>query len=174
MPKKTEIAQKTGKSGAPKSAKAKVSAPVVEVKELTSYEKLEQSGIDSICQRVEDGESLRAISLDLGVPLSSANKWIDIDENRRVHYAQARDSRAEGYFEDLDDVSKDATTALTAVEVAGLRLKADNIKWKLARMNAKKYGDKVSVGGADDLPPIKSSLDVALTPTEAYLRMIGK
>ena len=46
-------------------------------------------------------------------------------------------------FEELDDVSEEAVKAETAVEVAGLRLKADNIKWKLARMNAKKYGDKL-------------------------------
>ena len=43
----------------------------------------------------------------------------------------------------LDDVSEQAVKAETAVEVAGLRLKADNIKWKLARMNAKKYGDRL-------------------------------
>lgn len=97
--------------------------------------------------------------------------WIDGDEERAENYARARDARAEITFESLDDVSKEAVDADTAVKVAGLRLKADNIKWKLARMAPKKYGDKMQVGGADDLPPIRQ--DVTITPEEAYRRMIG-
>ena len=56
-------------------------------------------------------------------------------------------------FRSLDDVSADAVKAETAVEVAGLRLKADNIKWKLARMSPK-YSDKIDLnhGGQPDNP----------------------
>lgn len=45
--------------------------------------------------------------------------------------------------------------AESAVKVAGLRLKVDTLKWKLGKMNPKKYGDKIAVGGADDMPAIK-------------------
>lgn len=54
------------------------------------------------------------------------------------------------------------------------RLQIDARKWLAGKMSPKKYGDKVAVGGADDLPPVKHAVDVILSPSEAYLRMIGK
>ena len=50
---------------------------------------------------------------------------------------------------ELDDVSEQAVNAETAVQVQGLRLKADNIKWTLGRMNPKKYGDRTEVAITD-------------------------
>jgi hypothetical protein len=41
----------------------------------------------------------------------------------------------------------------------------------LAKWSPKKYGDKLAIGGADDLPAIKS--DVTLDPSEAYKRLLG-
>lgn len=98
---------------------------------------------------------MRAWATENGFVQQTVINWIDADNDRAGHYARARDERADFVFESLDDVSDQAVRAETAVEVAGLRLKADNIKWKLARMNAKKYGDKLAVGGADDMPGIK-------------------
>ena len=94
---------------------------------------------------------MRSWCIANGFNLRTTNDWIDSDKTRSAHYARARDDRADAVFEALDEVSEQAVTAGSAIEVAGLRLKADNIKWKLARMNAKKYGDKVTneVTGAD-------------------------
>ena len=60
-----------------------------------------------------------------------------------MNYARARDIRSERTFESLDEVSQRAIESKDGVQVQGLRLKSDNIKWKLARMNPKKYGDKI-------------------------------
>ena len=122
---------------------------------LTTAQRLDAIGIDVICDHVASGESLRSWSVENNLPNRSVNDWIEADVYRSAHYACARDERADVVFDSLDDVSNHAVTAETAVEVAGLRLKSDNIKWKLARMNAKKYGDKIQHGGADDLPAIK-------------------
>lgn len=137
----------------------------------TTSEILNSIGIDSICLYVASGESLRSWAIGQGIPPQSVIDWINADQDRSVQYAHARDDRADAVFESLDDVSDQAVRAESAVEVAGLRLKADNIKWKLARMNAKKYGDKVAIGGADDLPSIKS--EVALPPAEAYAALLA-
>lgn len=56
--------------------------------------------------------------------------------------------------QELEDIGDQAARAQTAVEVNGLRLKADNRKWLLSKLAPKKYGDKLQLGGADDLPPI--------------------
>lgn len=127
-----------------------------------------------IVARIAEGESLRAICREEGMPcMAYVMRWLSEDPEFAEHYTRARETWADAVFDELDDVSEQATQASTAVEVAGLRLKADNMKWKLARMNAKKYGDKVSteVGGVNGAP-IK--VDVSLSPEQAYLKLIGK
>ncbi len=117
-------------------------------KPLTTAQRLDAIGIDAICAYIESGESLRSWSIVNGLPNRSVNDWIEADADRAAHYAHARDDRADAVFDSLDDVSDAAVRADSAIQVAGLRLKSDNIKWKLARMNAKKYGDKLDITAA--------------------------
>lgn len=118
-------------------------AVAVKTETLTPSQRLDAIGIEAICEYVANGDSLRSWALlNNFTPLTVAN-WVNGDPVRSEHYARAREDRADLYFDQLDDVSELAVTAATPVEVAGLRLKADNMKWKLARMNAKKYGDKL-------------------------------
>jgi hypothetical protein len=100
-----------------------------------------------ILRRLTEGESLRAICRTEGYPApSTVIKWTNEDPGTfGEQYARACEARADVYFDALDDVSEDAVVADTPVKVAGLRLKADNIKWQLARMAPKRYGDKVQV-----------------------------
>lgn len=105
-----------------------------------------------IIRRMSAGESLRAICRDDGFPdPATIIKWTAADDVFAQQYAHARDERADVYFDRLDEVSEAAENAPDAVKVAGLRLKADNIKWQLARMAPKRYGDKLELGGALDL-----------------------
>lgn len=99
-----------------------------------------------ICERMADGESLRAICRDEGMPgLSTVMRWADEDPVFREQYARAMSLRADAKFEELDDVSEDAVLSDSAVRIAGLRLKADNIKWQLGKMSPKKYGEKLDL-----------------------------
>lgn len=43
----------------------------------------------------------------------------------------------------------------------------------LAKWDPRRYGDKLAVGGADDLPPLKTDSTVTLTAEEAYKRLLG-
>jgi len=114
-------------------------------KKVSPSERLNAIGIESICECIVSGDSLRAWCIANGFALMTVNDWIDADKNRSVHYARARNDRADAIFEALDDVSEKAARAEYAVEVQGLRLMADNIKWKLARMNPKKFGDRLNL-----------------------------
>lgn len=127
----------------------------------TPSQRLEAIGIASICSHVANGESLRSWCIENDFVQRTVLNWIEADPDRASHYAQAKEDRADLYFDLLDDVSEEAAAATNAIKVAGLRLKADNMKWKLARMNAKKYGDKVQneVTGANG-GPIDVSLKV--------------
>lgn len=124
--------------------------------------------IMELCEHVAAGGSLASFARELRVPYTTILGWIDSDPARVENYARARETRADFIFDQLDEVSDQAASAETAVEVAGLRLKADNIKWKLARMAPKKYGDKVTVGGDAENP-----LVVATAMTDAELMAIA-
>lgn len=147
------VAKKAAKKAAKKPVGKHQSTP-------TPSERLNAIGIEAICAHVANGESLRSWTLSNGFVQQTVIDWIDADETRAGHYARAREERADTVFESLDDVSEQAVKAETSVEVAGLRLKSDNIKWKLARMSPK-YGDKLQVGGAADLPPIQQETKVS-------------
>lgn len=146
--KKPAITQKVSKTGASISVEGKPASP------RPVADKLAAIGIEAICECIAGGESLRAWSIRNGYAQRSVLDWIEVDEKRSTHYARAREDRADAVFDSLDAVSAQAAAAKTAVEVAGLRLMADNMKWKLARMNAKKYGDKLGIGQAEDLKPL--------------------
>jgi hypothetical protein len=127
----------------------------------TSRERLERIGIEEICRYVAENNSLRSWALKNGFVQQAVINWIEADKDRSALYARARDERADLVFESLDDVSNEAVSADTAVQVAGLRLKADNIKWKLARMSPKKYGDKIETvhSGQIGIAQILASID---------------
>lgn len=106
-----------------------------------------------ILKMMASGESLRAICRMPGMPSRShVMETIAGDADFADQYARAMLVRADVKFEELDEIGQKAEETESAVKVAGLRLKADNIKWQLARMNAKKYGDKVAVSGDPDNP----------------------
>lgn len=66
-------------------------------------------------------------------------KYPDFSEN----YAKAQAERSEAMFEEMFEISDDVEP--DAAHVAKARLRVDTRKWALARMNPKKYGDKVQV-----------------------------
>lgn len=113
---------------------------------------------DTILVRMAEGQSLRSICRDEGMPsIWQVMRELRADEAFAQQYARAMLDRADAKFEELDAVSDDAVASDSAVRVAGLRLKADNIKWQLARMNAKKYGDvaNVNLGGTVNVRPVE-------------------
>lgn len=113
-----------------------------------------QEKADLICERMAGGESLRSICRDESMPsLSHVMTWLNNPEHNafKEQYTRAMYLRADAKFEELDDVAEDAVNADSAIKVQGLRLKADNIKWQLARMNSKKYGDKIETTHAGEI-----------------------
>ena len=121
-----------------------------------------------IIQSVLDGmyaqESASEMCRRAGISLSLFFKWVNEDPDVGEQYARAREARADVFFEQLDDIGEDAMMAESAVQVAGLRLKADNLKWKLARMAPKKYGEKLQTEHS-------GSVDVTLYDGEQAKRM---
>lgn len=111
--------------------------------------KFSQEVFDTICERIADGESLRAICKDKSMPSKQAvRKWLvnDKDGDLVSQYAQAREDQADAIFDEC------LAIADTAEDVAAARLQIDTRKWMAGKLRPKKYSDKLVLGGDEDNP----------------------
>ncbi|KAB8312934.1 ubiquitin carboxyl-hydrolase [Erwinia endophytica] len=120
---------------------------------------------DDICSLLADGESLRKVCERPGMPnKTKVFRWLREHEDFRDQYAKATSIREDAIFEELVEISDDATEESAAVAKARLRI--DTRKWVLSRMNPKKYGDKLS----QDID-VKSS-DGSMSPKPTTIQLL--
>jgi transposase-like protein len=107
------------------------------------YEFAPEKG-DLICDRIAQGETLRRICRDPGMPdRHTVRDWRRAHPEFDAQYAQARIDQAEVYFDDVIDLADE--TAGEPSEVQAAKLRVDSRKWVLARMDRGKYGDQSSL-----------------------------
>lgn len=123
-----------------------------------------QKLFDTICERIADGESLRAICRDKDMPSTTAVlKWLVKDDDGPLvaQYARARKAAADANAEDVVDIGQ--RTLAGEFDPQAARVAIDALKWSAGKRNPKKYGDKVAIGGDDDAPPIRVAAQVDFT-----------
>lgn len=139
--------------------------------------------IDRICERLAKGEALHRMCAEKDMPSqASVFRALERDQAFREKYARARELQAELYAAQIIEIADDSSRDIIIGEdgqpltdhevVARSRLRVDARKWLASKLAPKKYGDKVQVGGADDLPPIQQESKITLSPEEAYMQMI--
>lgn len=112
--------------------------------------------VTMVLAAMEEGNSLRKSCELAKVPIGTFLRWVDESPELAEQYTRARARLMDRQAEELEEIGERAALAKTPTEVAGLRLLSDNRKWLLAKLAPKKYGEKVQVGGAEDLPPVQS------------------
>lgn len=141
---------------------------------------------EEIISRIEKGEPMASICRDEHMPSTRAvSDWQveRADFGAAIASARARgfDAIAEQALEIADDARNDYMDKLNANgEVVGRQLDAEHVQRSklrvetrlklLAKWDPKRYGEKLALGGADDLPPIKSMPDDELTARIAALQ----
>lgn len=119
-----------------------------------------------ICARIADGESVRTICASEDMPaMSTVFKWLNEHKEFVEQYACAREMQADKYAEEIIKIADDGSNDTYLDDegqprtdhdvVARSRLRVDARKWYASKLAPKKYGDKLAVGGADDLPPVQ-------------------
>lgn len=104
---------------------------------------------DTICERLADGESLRAICSDDDMPSTSAVcRWLAANDGFREQYAHARELQADALFDDCLAIA-DGTTLKAKEDVQDRRLQIDTRKWMAGKLKGK-YSDKVKHVGGDE------------------------
>src|SRR5690606_19591163 len=116
-----------------------------------------QEAADEICRRLSEGETLRAICRDMGIPIGTVLGWVRDDrEGFSEQYARARELGYEVMADEIIDI---------AVRGSGDwqrdRLRGDARKWLLDKAPLRRYGDRVTLAGDADAP-----LCVVLLPEE--------
>lgn len=117
-----------------------------------------------ICDRIADGESLKAICAEEAMPgRSTVFRWLATHETFRDMYAHAREEQAETLADEIVGISDEECTMIRAAKhgsgdddgegntevvfdstaVARNRLRVDARKWVAAKLKPRKYGDKI-------------------------------
>lgn len=128
----------------------------------------DQEVADRICDEITQGKSLRSILEAEDIPASSTiYKWLAANEHFAEQYARAREAQADSLFDEIltiaDDgrndsyVDDDGNPRTDHDVIARSKLRVDARKWMAGKLRPKKYGDKLAIGGADDLPPMQVS-----------------
>lgn len=130
-----------------------------------------------ILDRIADGESLRGICRDDGMPAArTVLRWIQASPDLQRAYTLATEMRVDTIFDELLDIADDARNdwmekvgrdgegqgyVLNAENIRRSALRIEARKWVLARMASKKYGDRVDVnhGAQDSLGDFLAALD---------------
>lgn len=145
---------------------------------------------EAILTRISDGESLRSICRDDTMPsMKTVTKWCGTQPEFLRQYAQARLNQADAYHDEVvqiaDDDSDDVRVVtvkrngkdvqigvVNSVAVHRARLRADVRLRVAARLNPKKYGDKLGIGDVTD--DFKDLTDVKLNAMAAdRLKKLG-
>lgn len=130
-----------------------------------------------ICERIANGETLRAICRDEGMPhWTTVYAWIDADEAFSLRIAHARelgfDAIAEETLAILDEAPERCETQfgdkVDAGHVAWQKNRAEQRLKLLAKWSPKKYGDRTAMEltGANGGP-------IEITETERAAKLAG-
>jgi len=117
-----------------------------------------QSIADEICERIAEGESLRAICAGDDMPnKATVFKWLAADKAFSDQYARARECQADAladevvYIADTPQIGTKSVSKATGLEITEgdmiehRRLQVDARKWMAGKLAPKKYGNKQEI-----------------------------
>ena len=93
--------------------------------------------------RIGNGESLRGVSKDLGIPFQTVWSAIMIDERRKATYEDAKMSRAHFHAARIEELIEEVELGNIDPQVA--RVSIDARKWLAAKMYPKFFSERVQL-----------------------------
>lgn len=123
-------------------------------RELPRPSKYSRAIADRICERIAEGEGLRAICSDDDMPgRQTVLDWLNDDRKAdfRARYLRAREAQADFFDEEIHLEAMAATPATATVS----KLRIDTMKWRVARLAPKKYGEREPGQGSESVERIE-------------------
>ena len=93
--------------------------------------------------RIGNGESLRGVTKDLGIPFQTVWSAIMIDERRKATYEDAKISRAHFHAARIEELIEEVELGNIDPQVA--RVSIDARKWLAAKMYPKFFSERVQL-----------------------------
>ncbi len=110
---------------------------------------------DSICDKIADGVSVRKICEDDDMPdRNTIMRWENNNPEFYRQITRARAMRAENEADSLEEINQMVMSGKLKADAASVI--SGNRKWAASKLAPKRYGEKLQVGGDDDLPAIKT------------------
>lgn len=147
----------------------------------------DQKIADEICERIANGEPLRQICRDEKMPAwRTVYDWQAAHADFAARIAHARELGEDAIAQecmmiaDTPMIGTKSVSKATGMEITEAdmiehrRLQIDTRLKLLAKWNPRKWGDKMAIGGASDLPPVetKSTLNVSGLSTEVLAEIM--
>jgi len=123
---------------------------------------------DTICERIADGESLRAICSEDDMPnKATVFRWLAKHTEFSDQYARARDEQAETLFDEILDIADDSRNDWVAAHgdddgnqgwrenteaIRRSQMRIDARKWMAGKLKPKKYSEKHIIAGDVENP----------------------
>ena len=100
--------------------------------------------VPKLCERLAQGEFLSVVCREKGMPSRSVlYEWMDQDEGIRTAVARARDL---GFDQRAEEAVEEAKSC---EDPAKARLAFDAERWYLAKLNPKRYGERIQTAQTD-------------------------
>lgn len=107
--------------------------------------------LETVCEGLLNGKSLRKICLEDGMPnKSTILRWLSADDEFATIIARARDLQAEALFDDMTDIVNDMLDQKVESNAAKTAIWAK--QWQASKLKPKKYGDSTTIKGDSDSP----------------------
>lgn len=106
---------------------------------------------------VSEGKGYKQISEAIGIDIQTLAAWRVKYPSFDQEFTRAQETGFDVEADSLNEIAE------TETDVQRARLKCDNIKWRLARRAAHKYGDRIDVN-------VSGSVDLTAALTDARIR----
>lgn len=141
--------------------------------------------VEEVLRRLSDGEPLRHIlRSDPKFPERSVwGDWCRADPELQARHNTARDEGFDAIATDCLDIADETSRDTKTVTTEGGSREVQDTEWisrsklrietrlkLLAKWDPRRYGEKLAIGGADDLPPLKTMSDDQLEARIAALQ----
>jgi hypothetical protein len=148
---------------------------------------ISQEQLDALCDHIAEGPSVRSFfrDVDTSITRNRFYDWLDehASKEQQDQYARAMRTREEGIFEDCLEIADETGRDTKVIKrgeheqevadhewISRSRLRVDTRLKMLARMNPKKYGERVNQALSD---PDGKALPVG-SPVQVYLPINGR
>ncbi len=135
---------------------------------------------ERICTHIRCGDSLRKAAAKEGIPHSTVMNWARDNTDFANQYTRACEDRLSALEDKLLDLVEKGHEVAPCAETGGTMLQAvkleiDTLKWMLAKLMPKKYGDRAALaleGGEKPVEVAHKLPEEAVAPLVAALKEI--